>query len=137
MSIVDWQLLASDLERQLVHVSAELVHRSAELTGAFHQLVAYQAREQKLRDLTNALLRQIDIGTFVDDHGHSAKMLKATHDAMKFLALPQDDTALKERLKEEREKIASKFHAMVGGYDIAAARRAIVRAAVEIGKEMK
>lgn len=29
---------------------------------------------------SNALLHQIDIGDFTDSHGHSAKMLKATHD---------------------------------------------------------
>ena len=36
----------------------------------------------KLRTAVNALLHQIDIGDFVDSHGHSAKMLKATHDLM-------------------------------------------------------
>ncbi|HMM72435.1 MAG TPA: hypothetical protein PKC22_09490 [Rhodocyclaceae bacterium] len=35
-----------------------------------------------LREAVNALLHQIDIGDFVDSHGHSAKMLKATHDLM-------------------------------------------------------
>ena len=40
----------------------------------------------------NALLHQIDIGTFFDEHGHSAKMLKATHDLMKSLdAAPQPE----------------------------------------------
>ena len=35
-----------------------------------------------LREAVNALLHQVDIGDFVDSHGHSAKMLKATHDLM-------------------------------------------------------
>ena len=34
---------------------------------------------------TNALLYQIDRGDFVDSHGHSAKMLKATIDLMDLL----------------------------------------------------
>ena len=36
----------------------------------------------------NALLHQIDIGDFVDGHGHSAKMLKPVHDLMKLLSHP-------------------------------------------------
>ena len=39
-----------------------------------------------LRAAANALLHQIDIGDFVDSNGHSAKMLKATHDLMRMLA---------------------------------------------------
>lgn len=39
-----------------------------------------------LRDAVNALLHQIDIGDFVDSHGHSAKMLKPVHDLMRLLA---------------------------------------------------
>jgi len=42
-----------------------------------------------LREAANALLHQIDIGDFVDSHGHSAKMLKATHDLMA-LMVPND-----------------------------------------------
>lgn len=38
-----------------------------------------------LRAAANALLHQIDIGDFVDSNGHSAKMLKATHDLMRAL----------------------------------------------------
>jgi len=38
-----------------------------------------------LRTAANALLHQIDIGDFMDSHGHSAKMLKATHDLMALL----------------------------------------------------
>jgi hypothetical protein len=38
-----------------------------------------------LRAAANALLHQIDIGDFTDSHGHSAKMLKATHDLMALL----------------------------------------------------
>lgn len=34
---------------------------------------------------TNSLLHQIDIGDFMDSNGHSAKMLKATHDLMQLL----------------------------------------------------
>ena len=39
----------------------------------------------ELRASANALLHQIDIGDFVDSNGHSAKMLKATHDLMRAL----------------------------------------------------
>jgi hypothetical protein len=39
-----------------------------------------------LRYAINALLHQIDIGTFFDEHGHSAKMLKPVHDIMRLLA---------------------------------------------------
>ena len=38
-----------------------------------------------LRTAANALLHQIDIGDFTDSNGHSAKMLKATHDLMRVL----------------------------------------------------
>lgn len=41
-----------------------------------------------LRAATNALLHQIDIGDFVDSHGHSAKMLKPAHDLMRTLGGP-------------------------------------------------
>ena len=41
--------------------------------------------EIKLRTLLNELLNQIDINDFGDSHGHQAKMLKAVHDAMRFL----------------------------------------------------
>ena len=39
-----------------------------------------------LADATNALLHQIDIGDFVDSHGHSAKMLQPVHKLMTLLA---------------------------------------------------
>ncbi|WP_293373598.1 hypothetical protein [Nevskia sp.] len=42
----------------------------------------------KLKTATNALLHQIDIGDFVDSHGHSAKMLKPVHDLMRLLERP-------------------------------------------------
>lgn len=38
-----------------------------------------------LRNAANSLLDQIDRGDFFDSHGHSAKMLKATHDLMRLL----------------------------------------------------
>ncbi len=40
-----------------------------------------------LRTAANALLHQLDIGSFVDGNGHSAKMLKAVHDLMRVLAV--------------------------------------------------
>ena len=45
------------------------------------------------RELLNELLHQIDINDFVDSHGHSAKMLKAVHDAMLYLAEPAPQAA--------------------------------------------
>jgi hypothetical protein len=36
----------------------------------------------------NALLHQIDIGDFVDGHGHAAKMLKPVHDLMRLNTPP-------------------------------------------------
>lgn len=41
---------------------------------------------ERLRATANALLHQIDIGDFVDSHGHNAKMLKAVHDLMRALS---------------------------------------------------
>ncbi len=43
-------------------------------------------KQNELRDAANALLHQIDIGDFVDPHGHSATMLMATHDLMRVLS---------------------------------------------------
>lgn len=101
MSIVDWQLVASDLERKLVHISAELVHRSAELTGAFHQLAASQAREQRLREELETIVAGWSCGNIRDSDS-----LRKLADLNRKLALHTDDTALQERLKEERERVA-------------------------------
>lgn len=40
------------------------------------------AERDALRADVHALLRQIDIGDFLDRHGHSAKMLSAVHDLL-------------------------------------------------------
>jgi hypothetical protein len=40
---------------------------------------------ERLHTAANELLHQIDIGDFVDSHGHSAKMLKPVHDLMRLL----------------------------------------------------
>ncbi len=68
------------------------------------KLEAAQAREKVLHSLSNELLHQIDINDFTDSHGHSAKMLKAVHDLMKYNTQPSDDTALRAALKAERER---------------------------------
>lgn len=39
----------------------------------------------------NALIHQIDIGDFVDSHGHNAKMLKAVHDLLGLLTDAQGE----------------------------------------------
>lgn len=44
------------------------------------------AERDELRAAVNVLLRQIDIGDFVDSHGHSAKMLQPVHKLMKLLS---------------------------------------------------
>ena len=46
---------------------------------------AQRLADSHIRAAANALLHQIDIGDFVDSNGHSAKMLKATHDLMALL----------------------------------------------------
>lgn len=57
-----------------------------------HELVkrsdyeAAKARVERLEDVLRELARQIEIGTFVDQHGHKATMLKAYHDARTALA---------------------------------------------------
>lgn len=90
------------LERQVAALKVELNHRSAELTGAFHQLAASQAREQKLRDALQFYMTP-PIGQLNDHHIAAAKLGVAV------LALPTDDTALQARLKEEREKVIALY----------------------------
>lgn len=80
---------------------------------AVQKLAASNAREQKLRDV----LQEYTNASYRDD-----SIADRAADA---LALPTDDTALQALLQQEREKVASKFQAMVGGYDIAATIRSM------------
>lgn len=45
-------------------------------------------RLEALESVANDLLRQIDIGDFVDSNGHSAKMLKPVWDLMQLMTPP-------------------------------------------------
>ncbi len=79
----------------------------ARITELERELAAAQAREKVLRSLSNELLHQIDINDFTDSHGHSAKMLKAVHDVMKYNTQPTDNTSMNNLLAEgqAREKV--------------------------------
>ena len=63
----------------LRHYGTHTAHQESECLRLLH------AEIERLRAAANALLHQIDIGDFVDSHGHSAKMLKATNDLMALL----------------------------------------------------
>lgn len=87
----------SPFKEKVSEVRAAVLSRIAELE---RELAAAQAREKVLHSLSNELLHQIDINDFTDSHGHSAKMLKAVHDLMKYNTQPTDDTALNNLLAE-------------------------------------
>lgn len=67
----------------------EILTAKEALQNAITELVqgrdALKAEVKTLRDAATELAHQIDIGNFVDDHGHSAKMLSASIDLKKLL----------------------------------------------------
>lgn len=112
---------STDLERQVAALKVELNHRSAELTGAFHQLSASQAREKLLCELQWKNIRHVvstladwAFGSKDDPRWGTAWIAMTTglsaKDGPQFTLelLPTDDTALQARLKDEREKCAVK-----------------------------
>lgn len=97
----------AELEQQLARQRLQLEDYALSNIQDRQELAAAQAREKVLRSLSNELLHQIDINDFTDSHGHSAKMLKAVHDVMKYNTQPTDDTTLNNLLAEgqAREKV--------------------------------
>lgn len=64
----------------------ENIAMAVKIHSAIHVLETIEAltsEREEMRNASNALLHQIDIGDFMDSHGHSAKMLSAVHDLMK------------------------------------------------------
>ena len=78
-------------------LQSEYDHLAKQLAERKKQLVM-------LRDAANALLHQIDIGDFVDSNGHSAKMLKATHDLMGLMILRDERDAIDDPSERRRLK---------------------------------
>ena len=77
--------------------------RAAVYAAEAHQITSALRDEIRgLRAAANALLHQIDIGDFVDSHGHSAKMLKATHDLMAVLTPNAGVTGAEPQAKRPR-----------------------------------
>lgn len=68
--------------RDVAAYCAFLWHHGESTAGTAPKEPAVNA---ELLEAINALLHQIDIGDFVDGHGHNAKMLKPVHDLMMLL----------------------------------------------------
>lgn len=75
---------ASHINTRIVGYTADKVRQYAaeETKRLTAELQAVTAERDALRADVHALLRQIDIGDFLDRHGHSAKMLSAVHDLL-------------------------------------------------------
>ena len=55
-----------------------------------------------VREAAMALLHQIDIGDFVDSHGHEAKMLRAVHVLRAALADDEDASTVQVQVQKEQ-----------------------------------
>lgn len=75
MSIKTWK------EREPADYKLEYVDRLQGVMQA--EIDELRASLAALKHAASALLHQIDIGDFVDSHGHSAKMLKPVHDLLR------------------------------------------------------
>ena len=84
--------LIATLEQQVAALKVERDKQLAARLALCTQLAAAQAREAKLRDAAKAVL---EVGM-----GSDFEALNAA------FAIPTDDSALMERLKEERERVA-------------------------------
>lgn len=89
------------LEQQVAAMQRANDHQHSLIETAQDQLAASQAREQKLRGAFSAIAED----TVPCDHNGWPRQTRREY-ARAQLALPQDDTILQERLKEEREKVA-------------------------------
>lgn len=129
MSIVDWQLVVSDLERQVSalmkerdELETECAVHAACTKHRFEQLASCQAREQQLREALERNEREIY--HLRADRGWTNQ---SEFRPSEILALPQDDTALQARLKEEREKCAERIEAVEGEWLTKVAASALIR----------
>ena len=90
-AFLEWRQRAEDAERQVAALTKEKNDWYRLHDHVTDELVSSQAREAKLRDAAKAVL---EVGM-----GSDFEALNAA------LAFPSDDSALMERLKEEREQL--------------------------------
>ncbi len=94
--LTEWQ----QMEQDLAAITKERELLFKQITHYCTQLAAGQSREAKLREaMLSVLCDPEGVPCFSGSDGDRAVIAEA-------LALPTDDAALKERLKEEREKVA-------------------------------